>query len=198
MLVSKALLNNRHSFENKYQILQHFGLSTFLETEWIRLQVPSLLRTFWLTRCAQQVLVFSVRLISSPGFTRTFTLPTLDSIVVAITTTAKDLLTRGNETTMAVLGMTSIVAAVCHYIGSMFHFVLTQNKNGNIGGTENDEEKSVSKCTENSILALYSRVIYISAAMSPNLYVDCDIAGRFRFCSVVLRTGKNDKYIFAL
>ena len=52
-------------------------------------------------------------------------------------------MTRGNETTMAVLGMTSIVASICHHIGSMFHYVLTEN-NGNAGGAENDEEKSVS------------------------------------------------------
>merc|ERR1712061_229929 len=52
-------------------------------------------------------------------------------------------MTRGNETTMAVLGMTSIVASICHHIGSMFHIVLTENNNGNAGGAENDEEKSV-------------------------------------------------------
>ena len=52
-------------------------------------------------------------------------------------------MTRGNETTMAVLGMTSIVASICHHIGSMFHYVLTEH-NGNAGGAENDEEKSVS------------------------------------------------------
>ena len=133
----------RHSFKNKYHILQHFGLSTFLETEWIRLQVPSLLRTFWLTRCVQQVLVLVVRVVSASVVASTFTLPTLGNITAGIINMAKDLLTRGNETTMAVLGMTSIVAAVCHYIGSMFHFVLTDNENGNVGGTENDEEKSV-------------------------------------------------------
>ena len=58
--------------------------------------------------------------------------------------TMKELMTRGNETTMAVLGMTSIIASICHHIGSMFHYVLTENNNGNTGGGENDEEKSVS------------------------------------------------------
>ena len=139
----KVFRSIRRSFKNKYQILQHFGLSTFLETEWIRLQVPSLLRTFWLTRCAQQVLVCSLKLIGASKIASTYAIPSLEGIMVSIAGTAKDLLTRGNETTMAVLGMTSIVASICHHIGSLFHYVLTENKNGNVGGAENDEEKSV-------------------------------------------------------
>ena len=140
----KAFRSIRHSFKNKYQILQHFGLSTFLETEWIRLQVPTLLRTFWITRCTQQMLVYLVRVIGASKLASTYTLPTAENIIITMTGTAKDLLTRGNETTMAVLGMTSIIAAICHHIGSMFHYVLTENENGNVGGAENDEEKSVS------------------------------------------------------
>ena len=115
-----------------------------METEWIRLQVPSLLRTFWLTRCTQQILVHLVRLLISTTLTLNFTLPSLESVLYSMYGTVKDLLTRGNETTMAVLGMTSIVASICHHIGSMFHHILTENNNANSGGTENDEEKSVS------------------------------------------------------
>ena len=133
----------RLSFRNKYQILQHFGLSTFLETEWIRLQVPSLLRTFWLTRCTQQILAQLIKLLISTSLTFNLTLPSLESIMYSVYGTMKELMTRGNETTMAVLGMTSIIASICHHIGSMFHYVLTENNNGNTGGGENDEEKSV-------------------------------------------------------
>ena len=132
-----------NSFKNKYQILQHFGLSTFLETEWIRLQVPSLLRTFWLTRCTQQILIHLIRLLISSNLANNLTLPSVESILYSLYGSIKDLMTRGNETTMAVLGMTSIVASICHHIGSMFHYILTEN-NGNAGGAENDEEKSVS------------------------------------------------------
>ena len=38
---------------------------------------------------------------------------------------AKELLTRGNETLIAVLGMTSVVSKICHFIGSFFHHFLT-------------------------------------------------------------------------
>ena len=40
----------------KRQFVANFGLNTFLETEWVRLRVPSLLRTFWLARFTQQLL----------------------------------------------------------------------------------------------------------------------------------------------
>ena len=115
-----------------------------METEWIRLQVPSLLRTFWLSRCAQQILVQLIRLLISFSVTSNLAIPSVECIVLSVYGTIKDLMTRGNETTMAVLGMTSIVASICHHIGSMFHIVLTENNNGNAGGAENDEEKSVS------------------------------------------------------
>ena len=141
--VRRVLRSIKQSFKGKYQILQHFGLSTFLETEWIRLNVPSLLRTFWLSRCLQQMLAYIVLFLGASNLASTLNFPTLEKISLVITSTVKDLMTRGNETTMAVLGMTSIVASICHHIGSMFHAVLTETKTGNVGGTENDEEKSV-------------------------------------------------------
>ena len=141
--VRRVLRSIKQSFKGKYQILQHFGLSTFLETEWIRLNVPSLLRTFWLSRCLQQILAYIVLFLGASNLASTLNFPTLENISLVITSTVKDLMTRGNETTMAVLGMTSIVASICHHIGSMFHAVLTETKTGNVGGAENDEEKSV-------------------------------------------------------
>ena len=44
------------TFTAKRQFIANFGLNTFIETEWVRLRVPSLLRTFWLTRFTQQLL----------------------------------------------------------------------------------------------------------------------------------------------
>ena len=34
----------------KRQEILNYGLNTFLEAEWLRLQVPSVLRIFWLSR----------------------------------------------------------------------------------------------------------------------------------------------------
>lgn len=39
-----------HMYRRKRQLIHNFGLNVFLETEWNRLRVPSLLRTFWVTR----------------------------------------------------------------------------------------------------------------------------------------------------
>lgn len=49
----------------------------------------------------------------------------------------RDLLTRGSETLIAVLGMTSIVSTLCHYVGAFFHMVLKADS------ADAEEEKSV-------------------------------------------------------
>ena len=43
------------SIRTKRQFIANFGFNTFLEAEWVRLRIPSLLRTFWLTRMMQQL-----------------------------------------------------------------------------------------------------------------------------------------------
>ena len=43
-------------------------------------------------------------------------------------------MTKGCETLLAVLGMTSIVSTACHYVGVFFHLLLRH---------DDDEEKSV-------------------------------------------------------
>jgi hypothetical protein len=48
------------------------------------------------------------------------------------------LLTRGAETILAVLGLTSVVSTVCHYIGSFFHLILT----GGSVNAHDEEERS--------------------------------------------------------
>ena len=48
----------------------------------------------------------------------------------------KRLFTGGAETLISVLGMTSVVSTVCHYIGSFFHMILT-------AANDDEDEKSV-------------------------------------------------------
>ena len=45
----------------KRQFILNFGFNTFLEAEWVRLRIPSLLRTFWLTRMSQQLISIFVQ-----------------------------------------------------------------------------------------------------------------------------------------
>ena len=128
---------------SRQQIITDFGLNTFLELEWGRLHIPSLLRTFWTTRLIQQLVVSLASLLWSSfdeNWVFTSNTPSFSQVLDHWTNTAKELLSRGNETVIAVLGMTSIVSKVCHYVGSFFHHFLTAST---AGSAETDDERSV-------------------------------------------------------
>lgn len=97
-----------------------YGFSAFMETEWMRLNVPCVLRTFWILRVAEQV----VQILSNQYNHDTFSYYHM----------IKTLLVNGCETLTAVLGMTSIISFICHYIGCFFQWVLL---------TEDEDEKSI-------------------------------------------------------
>lgn len=100
-----------------FNLFSNFGLSALVETEWVRLNVPCVLRTFWLLRVAEHAgtLVFNVWSYPDDSVQQT-DMPFLVS-------TMKSLLISGCETLTAVLGMTSIISYVCHYIGCFFQWV---------------------------------------------------------------------------
>ncbi|KAG5345015.1 TRC8 protein, partial [Acromyrmex heyeri] len=98
----------------------NYGLSALAETEWIRLNVPCVLRTFWMLRVGEQV----VQILGNHYGEETF------NYYVMIRT----LLVNGCETLTAVLGMTSIISFICHYIGHFFQWILL---------TEDEDEKSI-------------------------------------------------------
>ena len=78
-----------------------------VETEWGRLNVPCVLRVFWVLRVLEQ----GGALLVGGGPPLSFPLA------------AKHLLTSGSETVTAVLGMTSLISLICHYIAAFFQFV---------------------------------------------------------------------------
>ncbi|GAB1867536.1 Protein TRC8 like protein [Camponotus japonicus] len=98
----------------------NYGLSALAETEWMRLNVPCVLRTFWMLRVGEQV----IQILGNHYGEETF------NYYVMIRT----LLVNGCETLTAVLGMTSIISFICHYIGCFFQWVLL---------TEDEDEKSI-------------------------------------------------------
>ncbi|XP_025075255.1 protein TRC8 homolog isoform X1 [Pogonomyrmex barbatus] len=98
----------------------NYGLSALAETEWMRLNVPRVLRTFWTLRVGEQV----IQILGNHYGEETF------NYYVMI----KTLLVNGCETLTAVLGMTSIISFICHYIGCFFQWVLL---------TEDEDEKSI-------------------------------------------------------
>ncbi|XP_071569341.1 protein TRC8 homolog [Temnothorax nylanderi] len=98
----------------------NYGLTALAETEWMRLNVPCVLRTFWMLRMGEQV----VQILGNHYGEETF------NYYVMIRT----LLVNGCETLTAVLGMTSIISFICHYIGCFFQWILL---------TEDEDEKSI-------------------------------------------------------
>ncbi|XP_011691954.1 PREDICTED: protein TRC8 homolog isoform X2 [Wasmannia auropunctata] len=98
----------------------NYGLSALAETEWMRLNVPCVLRTFWMLRVGEQI----VQILGNHYGEETFNYYVM----------MRTLLVNGCETLTAVLGMTSIISFICHYIGCFFQWVLL---------TEDEDEKSI-------------------------------------------------------
>uniref|UniRef100_A0A2M4CZ81 Putative e3 ubiquitin ligase n=1 Tax=Anopheles darlingi TaxID=43151 RepID=A0A2M4CZ81_ANODA len=97
----------------------NFGIATLIENEWQRLNVPSVLRVFWSIRIAEHLISL---LMSSDA-------------PLYFAATMKTLLVSGCETLTAVLGMTSIISLICHYIGKMVQLFLLSE--------DYDEDKSI-------------------------------------------------------
>ncbi len=65
-------------------------------------------------------------------------LPAMNVVAREAGNLAQRLVTRGAETIIAVLGMTSVVSSICYYIGTFFSAVLAANSDA-----EDQDEKSV-------------------------------------------------------
>ena len=118
-------------YQHARTFVSNYGLSALVETEWMRLNVPTVLRTFWILRVAEHATaLLSDHLISSDGQQIQTSLFAISSLF-AVT---KSLLVSGCETLTAVLGMTSIVSYICHYVGCFFQWILL---------TEDDDDKSI-------------------------------------------------------
>ncbi|XP_072759780.1 protein TRC8 homolog [Anoplolepis gracilipes] len=107
-------------YRHARNFIVNYGLSALAETEWMRLNVPCVLRTFWMLRVGEQV----IQILGNHYGEETF------NYYVMVRT----LLVNGCETLTAVLGMTSIISFICHYIGCFFQWVLL---------TEDEDEKSI-------------------------------------------------------
>lgn len=98
-------------------------MSALIESEWVRLSVPGVLRTFWLVRLCEHAGFFFLSGFWSQtdGLTPAFRL-------------VKTLMITGCDTLTAVLGITSIVSFICHHIGRIFQWILL---------TEDENDKSI-------------------------------------------------------
>lgn len=105
-------------YRHAVSFAENFGLSALVENEWQRLNVPCVLRAFWTIRLLEQF--------------ATMTLETQEPLTLMFT--VQKLLVTGCETLIALLGMTSIISIICHYIGKVFQMFLM---------SEEDEDKSI-------------------------------------------------------
>ncbi|XP_036322757.1 protein TRC8 homolog isoform X2 [Rhagoletis pomonella] len=109
-----------NGYQYAMNFVSNFGLSALIENEWQRLNVPSVLRVFWTIRIGQEC----ISIVLSDNSTTLSFFPTIQKLLVD-----------GCETLTAVLGMTSIISVICHYIGRAFQWYLLT--------FDNDEEKSL-------------------------------------------------------
>ena len=105
-------------YRHAVNFAENFGLSALVENEWQRLNVPCVLRAFWTIRLLEQFATMSFE--------------TQEPLTLMFT--AQKLLVTGCETLIALLGMTSIISIICHYIGKAFQIFLI---------SEEDEDKSI-------------------------------------------------------
>ncbi|XP_050357478.1 protein TRC8 homolog [Nymphalis io] len=112
--------------------VSHNGLSALVETEWMRLNVPCVLRVFWIMRVAEQAILLLMDNYDD-DVDEGLKVSTLLA-VQSLASMAKSLLVTGCETITAVLGMTSVISFFCHYIGNFFQWILL---------TDEEEDKSI-------------------------------------------------------
>ena len=87
------------------------GLVAFVETEWLRLNIPMVFRTFWVFRCALHFFIF----LSSSS--------SLEWDQETIQTLLKILLVRGCETLPSILGMAAIFSWITNKVFTLSCFV---------------------------------------------------------------------------
>ncbi|XP_053619720.1 protein TRC8 homolog [Plodia interpunctella] len=112
--------------------VSNYGLSALVEMEWMRLNVPCVLRVFWVMRVAEHAILLLMDNYDDENEEglRVSTLLAVQSLA----SMAKSLLVTGCETITAVLGMTSVISFFCHYIGNFFQWILL---------TDEEEDKSI-------------------------------------------------------
>ena len=109
--------------------LNTYGLQLFMENQWIRLHVPSVLRVFWIARVS-----YHVTNLVAIALARQESGEEVEDWSTQAADIACDVLVVGCETLVALLGMTSVLSCVTHYFGVlMTQFV----------GSDNDEDKNM-------------------------------------------------------
>ncbi|KAF2363502.1 TRC8 N-terminal domain [Trinorchestia longiramus] len=124
--IPKALLVLDDAISYAKMIIPEGGLHTLLELEWKRLKVPFVLRIFWTVRIANFVAFFIANYLRDMNTTNVFVVLS-PSVLYRL---FKCTMTYSCDTIIALLGMTSIVSLVCHYVEVFFQTILQSDDRG--------------------------------------------------------------------
>ncbi|KAK2705736.1 hypothetical protein QYM36_015935 [Artemia franciscana] len=161
------------------RMVQNFGWNTFIETEWHRLDVPNLFRSFWVLRMLINTYLFTrahyTELSSNPNGMFT---PLLESVLAT-----------GCDTNLAVLGMSSVYSYVSGKICSFFQSVLLVTEEEDSFGTISailfvllamqnglttlPPKKRIVRLFRNSCLLLTCMLHFIHSTLNPVLMSLC-------------------------
>lgn len=112
-----VVVNGCHYAQN---VINTVGPHTLLEAEWSRLNIPNVLRLFWSLRVANFIAFSIANHLHEQESHNIFTL--LDPAILY--NIFKTTMTYGCDTVLALLGMTSVVSYISHYIGVFFQMLL--------------------------------------------------------------------------
>uniref|UniRef100_H2ZSV4 E3 ubiquitin-protein ligase RNF139 n=1 Tax=Latimeria chalumnae TaxID=7897 RepID=H2ZSV4_LATCH len=91
-----------------------YGMQLLLEDTWKRIRFPDILRVFWLTRLTAQavILVYVVKMAANNTGSRSYLISWDDFCDVLC-----NLIISGCDSTLTVLGMSSVISSIAHYLG---------------------------------------------------------------------------------
>ena len=110
-------------------VINNVNIHTLFELEWTRLNIPNVLRVFWIIRVANFI-VYSIANELHTLCSHNIIALIEPNILYKI---FKYTMTYGCDTVLALLGMTSMVSSVAHYIGVFFQALLLTEDDRSIG-----------------------------------------------------------------
>lgn len=112
-------------------LVQYYGMQGFAELQWERLRLPLALRIFWCSRVIYDVVYLSTVRITQKAEDKTSTTDfylNFNEIYVIM----QEVLILGTDSHVSLLGMTSVISFLVHYIGEFFIFII---------GTSREEDR---------------------------------------------------------
>ena len=133
LVQSKAIVRwMKRTYRDAKTIMKIRGIQLFLEIQWHRLYVPTVLRVFWITRVTYQITYFLVNKWWITQGDPSQNTMTVDSILEIMQT----VLVTGCETITALMGMTAVISVIAHYLGILISaFVNSDTTEDNNMGT---------------------------------------------------------------